>query len=115
MQASLAPQSGMSTQEIFGDPAWKAQRASGDNQVLVTPCEPIEMRLLEVRIPWEPASFVEESDRKNIFSEAKNVDVVSFLQHVEDTLAEEGGCGQLVSGKRGNAPVQTQPETGAHL
>ena len=72
MQASLAPQSGMSTQEVFGDPAWKEERASSDNSVLITPCQPIELRLLEVRIPWEPSSFVEASDRKNIVFEAKS-------------------------------------------
>ena len=68
-RAELAAQSGMSTQEVFGDPAWKEERASSDNSVLITPCQPIELRLLEVRIPWEPSSFVEESDRKNIFFE----------------------------------------------
>ena len=100
MRAELAPQSGMSTHEVFGDPAWKEERASSDNSVLVTPCQPIELRLLEVRIPWEPSGFVEESDRKNIFFEAKNVDVVAFLQRVEDTLAEEGGWSTRVWQKR---------------
>ena len=98
MPASLAPQSGMS--DVFGDPAWKEERASSDNSVLITPCQPIELRLLEVRIPWEPSSFVEESDRKNIF-EAKNADVVAFLQHVEDTLAEEGGVVNSCLAKEG--------------
>ena len=96
-----APQSGMSTQEVFGDPAWKEERASSDNSVLITPCQPIELRLLEVRIPWEPSSFVEESDRKNIFFEAKNAEVVAFMQRVEDTLAEEGGVVNSCLAKEG--------------
>ena len=85
----------------FGDPTWKAQRASSDNSVVITPCEPIEMRLLDVRIPWEPSSFVEESDRKNIFFELKNFDVLSFVQHLEDTLAEEGGVVNSCLAKEG--------------
>ena len=100
MRAELAPRSGMSTQDVFGDPAWKEERASSDNSVLITPCQPIELRLLEVRIPWEPSSFVEEIDRKNIFLEAKSADVVAFLQRVEDTLAEEGGGSTRVWQKR---------------
>ena len=46
MPAELAPQSNMS--DAFGDPAWKEERASSDNSVLITPCQPIELRLLEV-------------------------------------------------------------------
>ena len=99
MPAELAPQSNMS--DVFGDPAWKEERASSDNSVLITPCRPIELRLLEVQIPWEPSSFVEESDRKNIFFEAKNAEVVAFLQHVEDTLAEEGGVVNSCLAKEG--------------
>ena len=45
-----------------GAPFWKAQRVSSDQSVTITPCEPIELRLMEVRIPWEPSSFVEDSD-----------------------------------------------------
>ena len=91
----------MSNQEIFADPAWKAQRASSDNQVLVTPCEPIEIRLLDVRIPWEPSSYVEDNDRKNVFFELKNPDVLALLQHLEDTLAEEGGLVNSCMAKEG--------------
>ena len=91
----------MPNQEIFADPAWKAQRASSDNQVLVTPCEPIEIRLLDVRIPWEPSSFVEDNDRKNVFFELKNPDVLALLQHLEDTLAEEGGLVNSCMAKEG--------------
>ena len=91
----------MSNQEIFADPAWKAQRASSDNSVVITPCEPIEMRLLDVRIPGEPTSYVEESDRKNIHIELKNPDVLALLQHLEDTLAEEGGVVNSCLAKEG--------------
>ena len=63
------------------DPAWKAQRESSDKSVNITPCDPVEMRLLDVRIPWEPSSFVEDSDRKNIFLELKDFGVLSSLQH----------------------------------
>ena len=51
----------------FANPTWNAPRDSTDRSVVVTPCDPIEMRLMGVRIPWEPSSFVEESDRKNIY------------------------------------------------
>ena len=44
---------------------------------------------------------MEESDRKNIFFEAKNADVVAFLQRVEDTLAEEGGVVNSCLAKEG--------------
>ncbi len=50
------------------NPVWNAPRESSDRSVNITPCDPIEMRLLDVRIPWEPSSFVEDSDRKNIYS-----------------------------------------------
>ena len=36
------------------NPVCNAQRDSSDKSVIVTPCDPIEMRLLDVRIPWEP-------------------------------------------------------------
>ena len=91
----------MPNQEIFADPAWKAQRASSDNSVVITPCEPIEMRLLDVRIPWEPTSYVEESDRKDIHFELKNSDVLALLQHLEDTLAEEEGAVNSCVAKEG--------------
>ena len=73
------------------NPVWNAPRESSDRSVNVTPCDPVEMRLLDVRIPWEPSSFVEDSDRKNIYFELKDFGVLSFLQHQEDVLAEEGG------------------------
>ena len=77
--------------QSFAEPTWNAQRDSSDKSVKITPCDPVEMRLLDVRIPWEPSSFVEDSDRKNIFFELKDFDVLSVLQHQEDNLAEEGG------------------------
>ena len=73
------------------NPVWTAPRESADRSVNVTPCDPIEMRLLDVRIPWEPSSFVEDSDRKNVYFELKDSGVIAFLQHQEDMLAEEGG------------------------
>ena len=45
-------------EQTFSPPTWKTQRESSDNAVTITPCEPIEMRLMDVRIPWEPSSFV---------------------------------------------------------
>ena len=83
------------------DPAWKAQRESSDKSVNITPCDPVEMRLLDVRIPWEPSSFVEDSDRKNIFFELKDFDVLSFVQYQEDNLAEEGGMVNSCLAKEG--------------
>ena len=65
------------TEQAFGQPAWKAQRASGDHSVRITPCEPLEMRLMEVRIPW--SSFVEDSDRKNMFFELRDPTVRAYL------------------------------------
>ena len=67
---------------------WTAPRESADRSVNVTPCEPIEMRLLEVRIPWEPSSFVEDT---NVYFELKDATIIEFLQHQENVLAEEGG------------------------
>ena len=60
------------TEQAFGQPTWKEQRMSGDNSVTITPCEHIGMRIMDVRIPWEPSSFVEDSDRKNIFFELRD-------------------------------------------
>ena len=87
--------------DVFGALDWKEERGSSDSSVLITPCKPIEFRLLEVQIPWEPSSYVEESDRKNVFFEAKNAEVVAILQHVEDTLAEEGAMVNSCLAKEG--------------
>ena len=67
-------------EQTFIPPMWKTQRESSDNAVVITPCEPIPMRLMEVRIPWEPSSFVEESERKKVFLELRDPTVRAFLQ-----------------------------------
>ena len=74
----------------FGPPRWKAPRESLDNSVTITPCDPIEMRLMDVRIPWEPSSFVEDCDRKNVFFELRDPSVRAFLQAQEEALDAEG-------------------------
>ena len=75
---------------VCGQPTWKAQRMSADNSVTIIPCEHIGLRLMDVRIPWEPSSFVEDSDRKNIFFELRDPSVRAYLQDQEETLAAEG-------------------------
>ena len=80
----------MAEQQTFSPPAWKARRESSDNAVVITPCEPIPMRLMEAHIPWEPSSFVDESERKNVFLELRDPTVRAFLQAQEDALDEEG-------------------------
>ena len=77
-------------EHAFGTPVWKAQRVSSDQSVIITPCEPIELRLMEVRIPWEPSSFVEDNDRKNIYFELRDPSVRAYLQLQEDALSAEG-------------------------
>ena len=86
---------------FFGPPTWKAQRESSDNNVTITPCEPIEMRLMDVRIPWEPSSFVEDSDRKNVFFELRDPIVRAFLQAQEEALDAEGGAVNSCLAKEG--------------
>ena len=75
----------------LANPTWNAPRESTDRSVVVTPCDPIEMRLMGVRIAWEPSSFVEESDRKNIYFQLNDATVREFLMHQENMLEEEGG------------------------
>ena len=75
----------------LANPTWNAPRDSADKSVVVTPCDPIEMRLMGVRIAWEPSSFVEESDRKNIYFQLNDATVREFLMHQENMLEEEGG------------------------
>ena len=77
-------------EQTFSPPMWKTQRESSDNAVTITPCQPIEMRLMDVRIPWEPSSFVEDSDRKNLFFELRDPIVRAFLQAQEEALDAEG-------------------------
>ena len=74
----------------FGPPTWRAPRASPDNNVIVTPCDFIEMRLMDVRIPWEPSPWAEDSERKNVFFELRDPVVRAFLQAQEDALDAEG-------------------------
>ena len=74
----------------FGPPTWRAPRASAGNNVTVTPCDFIEMRLMDVRIPWEPSSFAEDCDRKNIFFELRDPIVRAFLQAQEEAMGAEG-------------------------
>ena len=75
----------------LANPTWNAPRESTDRSVVVTPCDPIEMRLMGVRIAWEPSSFIEESDRKNIYFQLNDATVRAFLMHQENMLEEEGG------------------------
>ena len=77
-------------EQAFGAPLSKAQRVSSDQSVTITPCEPVEMRLMEVRIPREPSSFVEDSDRKNVYFELRDSTVRAYLQQQEDVLGAEG-------------------------
>ena len=56
----------------------------------VTPCDFIEMRLMDVRIPWEPSSWAEDSERKNVFFELRDPVVRAFRQAQEDALDAEG-------------------------
>ena len=74
----------------FGPPTWRAPRASAGNNVTVTPCDFIEMRLMDVRIPWEPSSFAEDCDRKNVFFELRDPIVRAFLQAQEEAMGAEG-------------------------
>ena len=55
------------------------------------------MRLTDVRIPWEPSSFVEDDDRKNVYLELRDASgVQAYLQHQEQALSAEG-WGQVSS------------------
>ena len=75
----------------LANPTWNVPRDSTDRSVVVTPCDPIEMRLMGVRIPREPSSFVEESDRKNIYFQLNDGNIREFLMHQENMFEEEGG------------------------
>ena len=84
------------TEQAFAEPAWKAQRSSADQSVVITPCTPIDMRMMEVRIPWEPSSFVEDNDRKNVYVELRDPVVRAYLQRQEESLSTES-WGQISS------------------
>ena len=85
----------------LANPTWNAPRDSTDRSVVVTPCDPIEMRLMGVRIQWEPSSFVEESDRKNIYFQLNDSIVREFLMHQENMVEEEGGLMNSCLAKHG--------------
>ena len=84
------------TEQAFAEPAWKAQRSSADQSVVITPCMPVDMRLMEVRIPWEPSSFLEDNDRKNLYVELRDPMIRAYLQRQEESLGTES-WGQLSS------------------
>ena len=98
----------------LANPTWTAPRDSADRSVIVTPCDPIEMRLLEVRIPWEPSSIVEDSDRKNVYFELKDTAIIEFLRHQENMLAEEGGLLNSCVAKHGLL-MQNRRQAGVRL
>ena len=85
----------------LANPTWNAPRESTDRSVVVTPCDPIEMRLMGVRIAWEPSSFVEESDRKNIYFQLNDGNIREFLMHQENMVEEEGGLMNSCLAKNG--------------
>ena len=80
----------------FAEPVWKAQRPSGDQSVVITPCVPVDMRLMEVTIPWEPSSFVEDNDRKNLYVELRDPNIRAYLQRQEESLGTDS-WGQVSS------------------
>ncbi len=73
----------------FAEPVWKAERASADQSVVITPCVPVDMRLMEVTIPWDPSSFVEDNDRKNLYVELRDPMIRAYLQRQEESLGTE--------------------------
>ena len=74
------------TEQAFAEPAWKTERLSADQSVVITPCTQIDMRMMEVRIPWEPSSFVEDNDRKNVYVELRDPIIRAYLQRQEEHL-----------------------------
>ena len=76
-------------EQTFAEPTWKANHVSADGSVLITPCMPIVMRLMEVHIPWEPSSYVENDDRKNLYVELRDPTIRAYLQRQEDALTTE--------------------------
>ena len=84
------------TEQAFAEPAWKAQRSSADQSVVITPCTPIDMRMMEVRIPWEPSSVLEDNDRKNLYVELRDPMIRAYLQRQEESLSTES-WGQVSS------------------
>ena len=70
------------------EPIWKAPQDLGSITIVV--CQPVELRLMAVRIVWEPSSFEEESTRKNIYFALQDGATRKFLETQEDKLAKEG-------------------------
>ena len=81
------------------EPVWRAARQV-DNLV-ITPCEPIPMRLSNVRVQWEPSSYTEENERKNIFFELNDESVYAILEAQEEKLKQEWGFVNSCPAKRG--------------
>ena len=84
------------TEQAFAEPVWKAERVSGDQSVVITPCAPVDMRLMEVSIPWEPSSFVEDNDRKNVYVQFRDPTIRAYLERQEESLSAES-WGQISS------------------
>ena len=100
----------------FGPPTWRAPRASAGNNVTVTPCDFIEMRLMDVRIPWEPSSFAEDCDRKNIFFELRDPRRARLLAGARRSAGRRGmGSSQFVLGEGRPAEVQDQRQAGVFV
>ena len=81
------------------EPEWHAARQM-DNLVF-TPCQPIPMRLSNVRVQWEPSSYTEENERKNIFFELNDESVYALLEAQEEKLKQEWGFVNSCLAKRG--------------
>ncbi len=80
----------------FAELVWKAERTSADQSVIITPCAPVDMRLMEVTIPWDPSSFVEDNDRKNLYVELRDPNIRAYLQRQEESLGTDS-WGQVSS------------------
>ena len=80
-----------------------------DNLVL-TPCAPIPLRLSNVRVQWEPSSYVEENERKNIFFELNDDAVRAFLEAQEDKLKQEWGFVNSCLAKPGLVKCKITPK-----
>ncbi len=75
----------------FSVPVWRAARAANNN-VTVTPCDFVEMRLLDVRIPWDPSPWTEDAERKDIFFELNDPAIRAFLQTQEEAIGASKSC-----------------------
>ncbi len=71
------------------------------DDLVITPCEPILLRLSSVRVQWEPSSFAVGTERKNIFFELNDDSVRAFLEAQEDKLKEEWGLVNSCLAKQG--------------